>query len=142
MGTYFTVNQLTFTLVGWTAIRLFMSAVVSTDRHSAHNSKILDQNAILSYEWYKNKSPHVYGIVLSLCFTEWNPNGQRQPGSICDWKFRGSSGSISSPDHWLPAGTECRYVFGVTSGRYLEFIVNIYGLRYVPTLHKLNVQCF
>ncbi|KAK2177423.1 hypothetical protein NP493_598g00000 [Ridgeia piscesae] len=60
---------------------------------------------------------------------EWNPSGQRQPGSRCDWVFRVSSGSISSPDHWLPAGTECRYLFDVTSGAYLEFIVNIYGLR-------------
>ena len=74
-----------------------------------------------------------YDILISLCFTEWNPSGQRQPGSRCDWMFHGSSGSISSPDHWLPAGTQCRYLFDVTSGAYLEFIVNIYGLRYVAT---------
>ena len=70
-----------------------------------------------------------------LFLTEWNPSGHRQPGSRCDWLFRGSSGSVSSPDHWLPAGSECRYVFDDTSGGYLEFIVNVYGLRYVTSLH-------
>ena len=60
---------------------------------------------------------------------EWTGPGERVDGTVCDWVYNSSQGSVTSPDHWLPKDTLCTYTLHVFPGNALHLVLTVYGLR-------------
>ena len=74
----------------------------------------------------------IHTIYLYDNAVEWHEGGIKKIKTMCDWSFVAEEGSVSSPEHWLPKNTTCKYEFHRPSNHHqFEMRLNIYGLRYI-----------
>lgn len=59
---------------------------------------------------------------------EWHQGATKIKNTLCDWRIIEKEGSISSPDHWLPAETSCSYYFNLQTESHVEIILTVYGM--------------